>query len=91
VASKDIASGVVHGVPDDMREVITADSVLLALWEALTSLARNEWICWVETAKKAETRRNHVERFSNELKEGKRRPCCWPGCPHRPAKGGKTV
>jgi Bacteriocin-protection, YdeI or OmpD-Associated len=44
-------------------------------------IARNEWICWVISAKKPQTRRQHIERVRTELKEGMRRPCCWPGCP----------
>src|SRR5690348_7962841 len=54
-----------------------------AKWEDITPLARNEWICWVISVKKPETRRQHIERVRTELKEGMRRPCCWPGCPHR--------
>jgi hypothetical protein len=46
-------------------------------------LARNEWICWIESAKKAETRIGRIERAHTGLMAGKRRPCCWPGCPHR--------
>jgi hypothetical protein len=26
---------------------------------------------------------NQVQRAVEELQAGKRRPCCWPGCPHR--------
>jgi uncharacterized protein YdeI (YjbR/CyaY-like superfamily) len=80
---KEIASGVVHNVPGDLREVLTADKAALAQWENITPLARNEWICWVEDAKKPETRRRRIERVPAELKEGMRRPCCWAGCPHR--------
>src|SRR3712207_2590061 len=71
-----ISSGVVHEVPADLREALTADPEALAAWENLTPLARNEWICWTISAKKPETRRQHVERMSTELKEGIRRPCC---------------
>ena len=78
-----VSAGVVHEVPTDLRKVLVSDKAALAEWEDITPLARNEWICWVESAKKPETRRNHVERTRTELKEGKRRPCCWPGCPHR--------
>ena len=53
------------------------------MWEDITPLARNEWICWVTSVKKAETRSQHIERLREDLKHGKRRPCCWPGCPHR--------
>jgi uncharacterized protein YdeI (YjbR/CyaY-like superfamily) len=78
-----ISPGVVHEAPDDLRAVLLADAEALAKWEDITPLARNEWICWIESVKKPETRRAHVERTRSQLKEGKRRPCCWPGCPHR--------
>jgi hypothetical protein len=79
----DVATGVVHEVPMDLRRALTSDLVALTKWNDLTPLARNEWICWTTSVKKPETRANHVERTRSELKEGKRRPCCWPGCPHR--------
>jgi len=62
-----------------------------AKWEDITPLARNEWICWVISVKKPETRRQHIERVRSELKEGMRRPCCWPGCPHRWRLNKKVV
>src|SRR6185369_2200038 len=83
---KDISSGVVHEVPADLRSALTSDPEALAAWENLTPLARNEWICWTISVKKPETRREHVERVCSELKEGKRRPCCWIGCIHRTDK-----
>lgn len=79
-----IASGVVHAVPPDLEQTLRADRAALALWEEITPLARNEWICWVEDAKREPTRRKRIERVRADLKLGKRRPCCWPGCPHRP-------
>ena len=83
---KDISSGTVHEVPADLREALTCDPKALAIWEDLTPLARNEWICWAISVKKPETRRQHVERVRAELKEGMRRPCCWLGCIHRTDK-----
>src|ERR1044071_5133567 len=81
-----IAKGVVHSVPSDLRKELTSDRTMLAKWNDLTPLARNEWICWVRSVKKAETRKQHVERVPTELKEGMRRPCCWYGCIHRTDK-----
>ena len=81
-----ISDGTVHKVPADLREALTSDSKVLALWESLTPLARNEWICWTTLVKKEETRKEHVKRVCTELKEGMRRPCCWLGCIHRKAK-----
>ena len=76
----------VHSVPEDLRGVLTAEQAALAAWEGLTPLARNEWLCWIESAKKTETRAKRIARALEDLKAGKRRPCCWPGCPHRPKK-----
>jgi hypothetical protein len=86
MANTHISSGVVHEVPADVRAALTSDNQALVLWEGLTPLARNEWICWVTFVKKQETRDEHVERLVVELKEGKRRPCCWLGCTHRTDK-----
>ena len=52
-------------------------------WNKLTPIQRNEWICWVTIVKKSETREDHIKRMGEELSEGKRQPCCWPGCPNR--------
>ena len=81
-----ISGGVAHDLPPDLRKVLTSDPKALAAWEDLTSLARNEWICWSISVKKPETRRDHVERVCAQLKEGTRRPCCWMGCTHRTDK-----
>lgn len=78
-----ISAGVVHDLPADLEEALLSDPAALAKWEDITPLARNEWICWTESVKKPETRRQHIERARADLKGGKRRPCCWPGCPHR--------
>jgi uncharacterized protein YdeI (YjbR/CyaY-like superfamily) len=78
-----ISEGVVHKLPADLRKALASDAKALEAWEDITPLARNEWICWTISVKKDEIRRQHVERVCSELKEGMRRPCCWPGCPHR--------
>lgn len=86
MAKKAIAGGTVHAVPSDVRKVLTPDKRARAVWEDLTPLARNEWICWVTFVKKAETRKEHVRRLVRDLKQGERRPCCWLGCTHRTDK-----
>ena len=78
-----IATGVVHRVPKDLADILTSKPNVLELWNGLTPLARNEWICWVTAFKKEETRLNHLKRLQEDLLKGKRRPCCWPGCSHR--------
>jgi hypothetical protein len=84
--NNDIPSGVVHALPEDLRNTLAADAEALAAWENLTPLARNEWICWAISVKQPATRRQHDERVRTELKEGMRRPCCWYGCIHRTDK-----
>ena len=78
--------GTVHQAPPDMRKAISADLAELALWQSLTPLGRNEFVCWVLDAKQARTRARRIVRTGEELREGKRRPCCWAGCIHRTDK-----
>lgn len=87
MSRNEIIGGVVHKVPADFQKVLLLDKEARATWEDITPLARNEWICWIESVKKSGTRAHHIKRAREELKEGKRRPCCWAGCPHR--SGGK--
>jgi hypothetical protein len=84
--TKQISGGTVHKMPADLREALCANPKVLKLWEDITALARNEFICWVENAKQIETRSRRIRRTCEELLEGKRRPCCWIGCIHRPDK-----
>jgi len=83
VTNKALSSGTVHTLPADLKKALLASPAAQAAWEDITPLARNEWICWTISVKKLETRKQHVERVCSELIEGMRRPCCWPGCPHR--------
>lgn len=83
---QEISDGTVHKMSADLRKALTADPKVLALWEDITPLARNEFICWVENAKQFETRTRRIRRTCEELLEGNRRPCCWIGCIHRPNK-----
>lgn len=84
--TKKISGGLVHELPDDLQNALRGNKEALEIWEDLTPLSRNEWICWVEYVKKPETRLAHVERVVSELNEGMRRPCCWLGCIHRTDK-----
>jgi hypothetical protein len=72
VSSQQVPGGVVHTLPTDLRKAL---------------IARNEFICWVEDAKQKMTRERRIRRTQEELEEGQRRPCCWPGCRHRERTG----
>lgn len=78
-----IQTGVVHTVPKDLKETLIKDKKTLEIWNTLTPLARNEWICYIISTKKQETRENHIVQLQESLQKGKRRPCCWAGCSHR--------
>ena len=82
-----LPGGVVHKLPGDLRDALTGNAVALAAWKDITPLARNEFICWVEDAKQEKTRERRIRRTTEELEEGQRRPCCWPGCSHRERNG----
>ena len=70
-------------MPEDLRKAIRGVPAARATWENVTPLARNEWICWVTSGKKTETRNIRIKKALSKLKGGMRRPCCWSGCPHR--------
>ncbi len=84
--TKKISGGTIHKMPADLHAALLKDKKVLVLWEDITQLARNEFICWVENAKQIETRKRRIQRTCEELLEGKRRPCCWVGCIHRTDK-----
>lgn len=83
MAINKISAGVVHKVPIDVRKNLSSLGKVRAVWEDITPLARNEWLCWIDNAKKLETRNRRIRIMTENLVAGKRRPCCWMGCPHR--------
>jgi hypothetical protein len=87
VSSRPVPGGVVHKLPADLRQTLVAHPTALHAWNDITPLARNEFICWVEDAKQEMTRERRIRRTREELEEGQRRPCCWPGCRHRERTG----
>ena len=90
-----LLDGTVHKLPRDLKDSLVKNEDALKLWQKLTPLARNEFICWVKDAKQAKTRQKRIDRTIQELQEGKRRPCCWIGCVHRndkpPSKSQKGI
>jgi uncharacterized protein YdeI (YjbR/CyaY-like superfamily) len=75
-----------HRLPEDVRKALAARAAAGSAWKTLTPLARNEFVCWVISVKKMETRQQHIKRLCEDLVKGKRRPCCFAGCVHRHAK-----
>lgn len=83
MALKKLSRGVAHTLPADLQKALVRDKVAKGVWEDITPLARNEWICWVLNAKKKQTRIGRVEKTRSKLRSGMRRPCCFAGCTHR--------
>ena len=81
-----ILQGTIHEVPAELRSVLLTDATMLAAWQDITPLGRNEFLCWIEDAKKPETRARRIAIARDKLNRGERRPCCWIGCIHRTDK-----
>lgn len=47
------------------------------VWSDITTIARRDWIQWIVSPKKAETRVKRIETACDMLAKGKRRPCCF--------------
>ena len=72
-----------HKTPPDLQKALDSSKAMKEAWNDITPLARNEWICWIISVKRPETRKKHLEIAREELIKGKKRPCCWAGCGHR--------
>lgn len=76
-------NAMVHKIPEDLQKAINTNTKIKKIWENdITPLAKNEWICWVISAKKLETRERRIKIALSKLSSGEKRPCCWAGCPH---------
>jgi len=64
-------------VPADIQEALAADSKAHALWVKITPMARWEWIRWIRSTGRSETRNRRIAVGLSKLKGGERRPCCW--------------
>lgn len=64
-------------VPSDLRKALCADANAHARWKSLTPVARRDWIQWIQSAKKAETRDRRVATTGDRLASGKRSICCF--------------
>lgn len=82
-----LLGGTVHKIPADFEKAIVGAPKVNELWQNITPLARNEWICWVDDAKKEQTRKRRIEVGLSKMSSGMRRPCCWAGCQHRVRNG----
>jgi uncharacterized protein YdeI (YjbR/CyaY-like superfamily) len=64
-------------VPADLRKALAAAPKARALWSDITPSARTDWIHWISSAKRPETRARRVDNACAMLAGGKRRVCCF--------------
>ncbi|HEY7001508.1 MAG TPA: YdeI/OmpD-associated family protein [Candidatus Udaeobacter sp.] len=64
-------------VPADLRKALAAAPKALALWSDITPIARRDWIQWIVSAKRPETRARRIQNACRMLAGGKRRVCCF--------------
>jgi hypothetical protein len=65
-------------VPADLRNALAAaHPKARAVWSDITPVARRDWVQWIESAKREETRLKRIESACDMLTKGKRRPCCF--------------
>lgn len=64
-------------VPDDLQAALDAAPDLAELWDAITPMARWEWVRWVGATKNPATRAKRVDVSISKMRNGKRRPCCF--------------
>ena len=77
-----------HDITDVLQVAIEKEN-LVEFWNSLTDIQRNEWVCWTTMAKQEATREKRLRRAIEEMKDGDKTPCCWPGCPHRNPNNAK--
>jgi hypothetical protein len=65
-------------VPADLRKALAAAAAKVReAWSDITPAARRDFIHWIVSPKKAETRAKRIETACDMLAKGKRRPCCF--------------
>ena len=64
-------------IPTDLKKVLAAHPKAHDLWQHITPMARWEWMRWVRSTNRQETRERRLEVACSKLESGERRPCCW--------------
>ena len=64
-------------LPPDLRRALDDAPEARAAWDDTTTLARVDWIHWIESTRQAATRAKRVAEACDKLASGKRRVCCF--------------
>lgn len=64
-------------VPPDLMKALRGAPKALEAWTGITAAARRDYVQWITSGKRAETRTIRIEKACDMLAKGKRRPCCF--------------
>ena len=64
-------------VPADLRKALADAPQARAVWKDITAVARRDWIHWITSPKKPETRVRRIDVACDKLASGQRRACCF--------------
>lgn len=64
-------------VPADVKQALAGNAAAKATWVDITPVARRDWIHWITSGKKAETRAKRITVACDKLASGNRRACCF--------------
>jgi len=64
-------------LPSDLEKALAKSPKAKEVWDDTTTLARVDWVHWIESAKQAKTRKSRIESACDMLSSGKRRVCCF--------------
>ncbi len=66
-------------IPKELSTLLKLNPKAQSVWNEATVIARGDWILWITSAKKAETRLSRIEKAISMLSSGKKRICCFGG------------
>ena len=66
-------------VPADLQKALGATPKANSLWLEITPVARRDWILWITSAKKKETKIRRIKKACDMLAKDKKRVCCFGG------------
>ncbi len=65
-------------VPEDLKLALEgAIPKVREVWEGTTAISRRDWIYWITSPKKLETRVRRIETALDKLAKGQKRACCF--------------
>ncbi|MCU4674114.1 YdeI/OmpD-associated family protein [Catenovulum sp. 2E275] len=64
-------------IPEDFWQALSQDNEAKLVWDSTTTIAKLDWIHWVESAKQTKTRLSRIDKACDMLNQGKKRVCCF--------------